>query len=168
MKHRKELIVVASTYFILLATWIFWTPAQKRDAIHLKELNCKVDECIAIGNMIRTDSVYDGKSRSATFFYEYSFVLHDQVYSRKVTFDYSSKQKLNYLPDKNNAFKPFKEEIVFDPKNPKINLPKDYVFSSPRAGTAKGYYLPNIFLILLMFWILYFGFKGRIKFFWWQ
>ena len=159
----KELILLLCSALIILTVNI-WVPAQQDDADHLKSLNCKLPECTAMAQMTRFDASAS-RGNSLTLFYKYSFLVNNKLYSRKITLYYPPKLDLDssYLPDRGNAFKPFSEKILFDPKNPSINLPAGYVYASPRPGTAKDHYMPTLLAVIIGGWFFYFWFKIKRK-----
>ena len=99
---------------------------QQANAKRLQALNC-AEQCITEGEIeyLRTE----GGKGDYTYIYDYSFKVEDREYHNTVhVFKYSFEGQ-KYLPSAAGFTlnKKFPEKIMFDPNNPSINLPSDYV-----------------------------------------
>ncbi|UYZ83213.1 hypothetical protein MTZ49_11475 [Entomomonas sp. E2T0] len=175
-KNFKSLIIkVCILFFFIAPIWVYYSTHQeekivygrmKTDAQLLTELDCNSESCIVDGEIeyINTSTPQSRTFFSAplTYYYKYTFTVNNITYHNNIEV-YGEANVFRggvvWLPNaKINRGGIFKEKIKFDPDNPNINLPLNYIAvisdsSSPYNNKRKNAVV--YFFLGLLFTYLY-------------
>ncbi len=128
--HSKIILLLMFITFISFSLYQERTfSTQKQDAKHLIALNCPPAQCIVEGEIeyIATESGSRYHRNDKTYEYRYVFQVNNRTYYKNIKIYSGTFNRTKYLPSVEfDKTQKHKEKILFDPKNPNINLPEGY------------------------------------------